>query len=667
MSRFQKLSLTTTALTAVLIGVGGLVRASGSGLGCPDWPLCHGAPVPPAGNIQAAIEYSHRITASIVGAFVLATAIYAWLKFRRVGSIFWPAFLALVVVIFQAGLGAVVVKQELKAKTVALHFGTALLLVMLTTLTSVAAFHPRGGRADGLARGAIATACVTFLALILGAVVVQTGASHAYRDWPLMNGGVLPGPLLIQRMHHAHRVGALLTGILLGIMALRVMKRTPRDPTLVKLAHAALAMWLVQALIGGVVVLTGIQPWTVVAHVTSAGLVWIFTVALAATAYRKAPSAQAVEAREPVATKGPGGGRFAKAKAYFMLTKPRIIELLLITTVPAMVVADRGWPSSWLVLMTLLGGSLTAGSANSINCFLDRDIDEKMQRTSNRPLPAHRVEPRNALVFGIILGIVGFVQLTLTVNLAAAALAVSAILFYVFVYTMWMKRSTPSNIVIGGAAGAVPVLVGWAAVTGDVGLPALVLFAIVFYWTPPHFWALALRYSNDYAAAGVPMLPVVRGVTETTRQMLLYSVALFAVSLLLYPAGSLGTIYLVAVLVLSVMFTLGAYRLHRDPDPGRAMKLFHVSISYLTLLFVGMAVDVLIGSPRIPGLDGPAYVVAASAFFGVQAVLLASLVRRSRARAGKEDGLPAEVAWTALPTLVVVFLFLGAWKALTGI
>ncbi|MGH2690754.1 MAG: heme o synthase [Actinomycetota bacterium] len=667
MSRFQKLSLATTALTAVLIGVGGLVRASGSGLGCPDWPLCHGAAVPPAGNVEAMIEYSHRITASIVGAFVLATAIYAWLRFRRVASIFWPAFLALVVVIFQAGLGAVVVRQELEAQTVALHFGTALVLVLLTTLTSVAAFHPRGGRADGLARAAIATAAVTFLALILGAVVVQSGASFAYTDWPLMDRGVLPGETLIQRMHHAHRVGALLAGIALGVMAVRVMKRTPRDRTLVRLAHAAFAMWLVQALIGGTVVLTGVQPWTVVAHVTSAGLVWIFTVALAATAWRKAPTAEPAGAPEPVAAKGSGGGRFPRTKAYFLLTKPRIIELLLITTVPAMVVAERGWPSSWLVLMTLLGGSLTAGSANSINCFLDRDIDEKMQRTSNRPLPAHRVEPANALVFGIVLGILGFVQLTLTVNLAAACLAVSAILFYVFVYTMWMKRSTPSNIVIGGAAGAVPVLVGWAAVTGEVGLPALVLFAIVFYWTPPHFWALALRYSSDYAAAGVPMLPVVRGVTETTRQMLLYSVALFAVSLLLYPAAALGTLYLVAVLALSAIFTAGAWHLHRNPDPGRAMKLFHVSISYLTLLFVLMAVDVLIGSPRIAGLDGPAYVVAASAFFGVQAVLLASLVRRSRARPGREDGLPAEVAWTALPTLVVVFLFLGAWKALTGI
>jgi protoheme IX farnesyltransferase len=287
-----------------------------------------------------------------------------------------------------------------------------------------------------------------------------------------------------------------------------------------------------------------------------------------------------------------------------------------------------------------------------------------MQRTSGRPLPAHQVEPQSALVFGIVLGIVGFVQLTVTVNLLAASLAVGAILFYVFVYTLWMKRSTPSNIVIGGAAGAAPVLVGWAAVTGEVGLPALVLFAIVFYWTPPHFWALALRYQDDYAAADVPMLPVVRGVRETTRQMVLYAVALFAVSLLLYPAGALGAVYLGAVVVLGALFVVPAVRLHRRPDPGRAMSLFHLSISYLTLLFVAMAVDTLLGNPRLAGLDGIAYAVAATTFFGVQAVLLASLVRRWRAPRGRDTDLSGEVAWTALPTVVVGLLFVDAWDAL---
>ncbi|MEP7056044.1 MAG: heme o synthase, partial [Actinomycetota bacterium] len=209
--------------------------------------------------------------------------------------------------------------------------------------------------------------------------------------------------------------------------------------------------------------------------------------------------------------------------AYVALTKPRIIELLLITTVPAMVVAAEGWPHRfwWLVPATLVGGSLAAGSANTLNCYIDRDIDDVMKRTSRRPLPGHLVTPQQALRFGIVLGVISLLWLGLIVNWLAGALGVAAILFYVFVYTLGMKRSTPSNIVIGGAAGCMPVVIGWAAVTGRVGVPALVLFGIVFYWTPPHFWALALKFKDDYAAAGVPMLPVVAGVRETARQIVL--------------------------------------------------------------------------------------------------------------------------------------------------
>jgi protoheme IX farnesyltransferase len=231
------------------------------------------------------------------------------------------------------------------------------------------------------------------------------------------------------------------------------------------------------------------------------------------------------------------------ASAYLQLTKPRIISLLLITTVPSMILADRGLPSLWLIAATLVGGMLTAGGANAINQFVDRDIDEIMSRTRGRPLPGHRVEPRAALVFGIALGIVGFVWLALVVNLLAGLLAVAAILFYVFVYTAWLKRVSPQNIVIGGAAGAVPVLVGWAAVTNTVALPAWVMFAIVFTWTPPHFWALAVRYQGDYAAAGVPMLPVVAGERSTARQILVYAVVLVGVTLLLWPAAHTGPIY----------------------------------------------------------------------------------------------------------------------------
>jgi heme o synthase len=281
--------------------------------------------------------------------------------------------------------------------------------------------------------------------------------------------------------------------------------------------------------------------------------------------------------------------------AYVALTKPRIIQLLLVTTLPAMVVAARGVPDPLLVLATLLGGALAAGSANTINSYLERDIDQLMRRTARRPLVAQRVTPASALRFGVVLGVIAFVWLALTVNLLAAGLAVSAILIYVFVYTLGLKRRSPQNIVIGGAAGCMPVLVGWAAVTGTVELPALVLFAIVFAWTPPHFWALALRFRDDYQRAAVPMLPVVRSARDTAVQILLYALLLVALTLMFGPLAGMGLIYLVAAVVLGGLFVHRAVGLLRDPEPRQAMRLFHYSITYLAVLFAAMAVDAIVG------------------------------------------------------------------------
>ena len=283
-----------------------------------------------------------------------------------------------------------------------------------------------------------------------------------------------------------------------------------------------------------------------------------------------------------------------RVRAYVRLTKPRIIYLLLITTVPSMVLAKRGLPRLWLVVATLAGGAIAAGGANAINQYLDRDIDEVMRRTRRRPLPAHLIRPRRALAFGLFLGVVAFVVLWRTVNLLSASLAIAALAFYVLVYTMWLKRSSRQNIVIGGAAGAVPVLVGWAAVTGRIGLPAIVMFVIVFLWTPPHFWALAMRYERDYAVAGVPMLPVVAGWPATTRQIYAYTLILVAATLALVPAGRMGLVYLLAAIGLGVVFVVRAARLRRRPTAAAAMALFHFSIAYLALLFGAVALDALV-------------------------------------------------------------------------
>ena len=284
----------------------------------------------------------------------------------------------------------------------------------------------------------------------------------------------------------------------------------------------------------------------------------------------------------------------ARVGAYVALTKPRIIELLLVTTVPTMVVAARGVPSGWLVLATLVGGALAAGGANAVNMYVDRDIDRLMERTQHRPLVTGAVSPRAALAFAVVLELLAFAELWALVNLLSAVLAVSATLFYVFVYSLWLKRTSTQNIVIGGAAGAVPVLVGWAAVRDSLGLAPLVLFAIIFVWTPPHFWALAIRYRDDYRRADVPMMPTVVVFTRTARQIVLYTLLLWAASLVFYPVARMGDLYLVVAAVLGAIFLWQAVQLLRDRTPERAMRLFGYSISYLTLLFAAMAVDQLL-------------------------------------------------------------------------
>ena len=280
--------------------------------------------------------------------------------------------------------------------------------------------------------------------------------------------------------------------------------------------------------------------------------------------------------------------------AYVALTKPRIIELLLITTVPTMVLAEGSWPDTWLVVWTVVGGTLAAGGANAINMYIDRDIDHLMERTRNRPLVTGRIRPRNALAFAVALEVAAFAVLAASSNVLAGALAIAATLFYVFVYSLWLKRTSRQNIVIGGAAGAAPVLVGWAAVTNDVSWSAVALFLVIFLWTPPHFWALAIRHVDDYRAASVPMLPVVETPERTVRTMGWYSVAVALASFTLIPLNDMGVIYMVSSVVLGVAFIALTFGLGRNPTQVAAMRVFSFSISYVTLLFLAVTVDVLV-------------------------------------------------------------------------
>jgi protoheme IX farnesyltransferase len=604
LSRFTKLAALTVAMTFLLVVVGVIVRSTGSGLGCPEWPTCHGSLIPPFNDVHAIIEWSHRTSAAIVGLLALALAASAVVGYRRRSSILWPSVGALGLVIFQAGLGKVTVESALAGDIVTAHLATAMALLALVVYIAVRSSLPARIAARGDWRGTTVwlaiTAAAVYGLLLLGSHVTATSTALAFPDWPLMNGGLLPPLNEATAPHAIHRWAAVAVGILLAAVTQVVWRERERRPTVTRLVVVAATLYVAQAAIGGLQVLTDLSVWSQVLHLALGAAIWAllvgaFLVSLYADRLEASVDAHPSTGRRADDPAPVAATPLDTLRAYVALTKPRIIELLLVTTIPTMVLAQRGIPSPWLVVAVVLGGTLAAGGANAINQYVDRDIDDLMRRTRRRPLPRGAVTPSAALRFGIALSILSFVWMWATVNLLSALLAASAIGFYVFVYTLWLKRSTPQNIVIGGAAGCVPVLIAWAAVTGTVGVPAIVLFAIVFYWTPPHFWALALRYKGDYATARVPMMPVVRGEAETARQIVLYSLLLVAVSLLLFPAAGMGLIYLATAIVLGVLFVVYAVRVQRHVADGRAaIGLFRFSISYLTLLFAAIAVDSII-------------------------------------------------------------------------
>jgi heme o synthase len=621
-TRFQKLAALTLATALALVTIGVIVRATDSGLGCPDWPLCHGQLIPALDDTKAWIEWVHRTVAVIIGFEILGLALLAVVDHRDRRSILWPSFGAVGLVGFQAWLGRETVRLGNSGESVTAHLAAALALVGLLVFLTVRAGYPariggRGGSQRFTLLAAFTTA-VTFALFLFGSHVTATASALVFPDWPLMNGSLLPAVTDATSAHVLHRWVAAVVGVIVAILAV-VAWRTERDhPTLVRLAVGSAVLFAVQVAIGGAQVLTRLAEWTQTLHLALGAVIWAMLAGLTVTSYytaRVSAPVGAVDAGE-IAGTGPDGVDARTTgdtiRAYIALTKPRIIELLLVTTVPAMVLATRELPAAtggvdwadWigLVFWTMVGGTLAAGSANAINCYLDRDIDLLMTRTRRRPLPAHQVDPERAVLFGLALGVLSFIVMAYFVNMTAAFLTLLAIAFYVVVYTMLLKRSTPQNIVIGGAAGALPPVIGWAAVTGNVGLPAVLLFLLVFYWTPPHFWALSLRIRKDYAAAGVPMLPVVKGIPETTRQIALYTMLMVAISLVLWAVARMGAIYLAAAVVLGAIFLWQAYRLWRrgaseEASTAGAIRLYKYSISYLSLLFLAVAIDALVLIP----------------------------------------------------------------------
>jgi protoheme IX farnesyltransferase len=617
LTRFQKLAAATVVTAIVLVTIGVIVRATGSGMGCPDWPLCHGQIIPPIDDWRAWLEWIHRTVAVVIGFEVLALAIVALRDHRDRRTLVAATLLTVGLVGFQAWLGKETVRLNNSGESVTAHLAAAMALVGLLVWILARAGYPARLTGAGSQRFTLLAAFgagSVFALLLFGSNVTATSQALVFPDWPLMDASLFPSLDDGNAAHVLHRWIAVAVGIIVAAVAVAALRLRPEPrPIVTRLALTAAVLFPVQALVGGLQVVTDLSGWSQTLHLTLGAVIWALMAALVAVAYlegRSAPIADAAGTGDPADGSSRDADRVPRStkdtvRAYIALTKPRIIELLLVTTVPAMVLATRQVPGIqlghwlWLTVWTLVGGTLAAGSANAINCYLDRDIDLLMARTRRRPLPAHEVDPQRAVVFGLVLGAIAFGVLAFFVNLLAAWLGLLAIAFYVVVYTILLKRSTTQNIVIGGAAGALPPVIGWAAVTGDVGVPALLLFALVFYWTPPHFWALSLRIRKDYAAAGVPMLPVVKGIPETTRQIGLYTILMVAISLILFAVARMGPIYLVAAVALGALFLRQAWQLWRrgsseEESTAGAIRLYKYSISYLTLLFAAIALDTLV-------------------------------------------------------------------------
>jgi protoheme IX farnesyltransferase len=585
----RRLALATSIATGVLLVAGVTVKATGAGLACPDWPLCHGRLIPPR-DALALIEYGHRLLASVVGLLMLVLTIQVWRHLRGQRRYARLALGLLFVLAAQIGLGGAAVLSDLIPAVVGTHLATAMaFLVLLVLLTATLSWdtEPRldvPASPPALLRLAHLALVATFLQIVLGGFVSALGAGLACPDLPLCHGRLLPPAAPVATLHMAHRLQGVLVAIV--VLGITVRAHSSRDRVVRAAATIAGILVLIQVTLGVFAVLTRLAIPVRIAHLAGAegllaSLVVIIVRLRLATGVETLAHSQAISPAR------------VRVSDYVSLMKPRIILLLLVTTFTTMLVAG-GW-SAALIAYTMLGGALAAGAANAINCYWDRDIDAVMRRTRGRPLPAGRMAPQRALAFGLALAGGSVLVLGLWVNWLSAALAGAGIVFYVGVYTIWLKRSTPHNIVIGGAAGAIPPLVGWAAATNHLGLPAFLLFAIVFLWTPPHFWALALYRCDDYRAAGVPMLPVVRGQAETVRQMLLYTAALIGVSLVLAAIGVLGRIYLISAVMLAVPLLALVLRLLRETTARRAWAVFEYSVLYLGLLFASMALDRLFG------------------------------------------------------------------------
>lgn len=592
--RFKYLLLAAVIMTYLLIVMGGIVRVTGSGLGCPDWPTCFGKWIPPM-RADAIIEYLHRLAAAITSPLILGSVVVGWIRYKDRKLLSRPLIAAAALLVVQALLGGIVVILETPPNLVAIHLSVALVILGLLLVPLVIAFSnmnpafkDRLQFKSKFGKQSLIILALLFLTLISGAVVASTGATYSCVGWPLCGGQLFPvNPL--GWVHMFHRLLVLVVGVLV-ITLLNRAWRSQRDRVGILTAATSFGvLYYAQVLIGALKVTRDFATYLLGLHVATAAAVWAMGVVLVVlVGIEHIDPVKEVEAMsQPINSK-------QRTKDLLSLTKPIIVALLLVTTYTGMVVGGKAFPPFWITFWTMLAGAMAAGGSGAVNQYIDREIDQFMTRTAKRPIASGRMTPAEGLAFGAGILLISFYLMAGFVNLLAALLSLTGMIYYVLIYSIFLKKTTVQNIVIGGGAGAIPPLVGWAAVTGTLNIPSLFLFAIIFMWTPPHFWALALVREKEYARAGIPMMPVVKGRRETRWLIFLYTIELVILTLLMPVLGMAGGIYFIMAALLGLGLIYYAWLVWRRGGNKLAWRMYRYSSVYLALLFAALMIDSVI-------------------------------------------------------------------------
>lgn len=596
-NRIRSMTLISVITIFVLIVLGGIVRATGSGGACLDWPTCIGAWTPPD-SFAANISYSHRLVTFLVGIILLISVVLAFKRYRftQRGVLY---YLSATLFLIQVGIGRMLSFSSDNLNWISsIHFGISLLILGLMTFAYVRTFVKKPSNnldfqtnyQTPFAKLSIITLFTLTILFVSGVIVAGSGAQSACISWPICEGLLKPTSLL-DWVNIFHRLSVIITGILILSLLANAWRSQKFNSTLLVVSTAVFVLFFSQALLASQMAYE-YPIHQLILHESTAVAVWVSMIVL--VSYIGVTTV--VEPREHKISVRADPSRLglAKVKDLLMLTKPIVVALLLVTTYAGMVIGSKELPSLALTFWTLLGGFMAAGGSGAINQYIDRFDDFKMQRTQKRPIPAGRLTPAEGLAFGVAMALVSFYIMVAFVNLTAALLSLAGIIYYVLIYSMILKKTTVQNIVIGGGAGAIPPLVGWAAATGGLNIPSLFLFVIVFMWTPPHFWALALVRRKDYARAGVPMLPVVRGEKETRWQIFLYTIELVAITILLPVFGLGSSIYLIGAVILGLWLLSAAWRVWKRGGNKSAWKMYRYSSMYLAFLFGALMLDALI-------------------------------------------------------------------------